>query len=86
MMGGGILFMFLLPLLLIGLLALILIAATGGSVVLLRNPGMQGSKPQTGNMSPLFSSKTCPVCRRAMQADWQVCPYDGTKVEPQNLV
>ena len=86
MMGGGIVFMFLFSLLMIGLLALILIAATGGSAVLLRNTGIQGSQPQTGNMSPVFSSKTCPVCRRAMQADWQVCPYDGTKVEQQNLV
>jgi hypothetical protein len=81
MMGGGILFMFLLPLLLIGLLALILITATGGSVALLRSSGMQNSRAQPVSPSPLFSSKTCTVCHRPMQADWQVCPYDGTKAD-----
>ena len=81
MMDGGILYMFLLPLLLIGLLALILIAATGGGVALLRNSEMQNSHAQLVSASALFSSKTCAVCRRPMQADWHVCPYDGTKVD-----
>ena len=86
MMGGGIVFMFLFPLLMIGLLALVLIAATGGGVALVRNGGTQSQQSQPGSATPLFSSKACPVCRRAMQADWQVCPYDGTKVEQQDLV
>ena len=83
MMGGGIVFMFLFPLLMIGLLALVLIAATGGGVALLRTGRNQSQQSQPGGAAPLFSSKACPVCHRAMQADWQVCPYDGTKVESQ---
>lgn len=81
MMGGGIVFMFLFPLLMIGLLALVLIAATGGGAALARSVGTQSKQSQPGNATPLFSSKACPVCHQAMQADWQVCPYDGTKVE-----
>lgn len=81
MIGGGILLMFLLPLLLIGLLALILIAATGSGGALMRNSGMHNSQAQPISTSPWFSSKSCPVCRRPLQADWQVCPYDGTKVD-----
>jgi hypothetical protein len=81
MMGGGILFMLILPLLMIGLLALVIVAATGGGVALARNIGAQTPQTQSGNTLPLFSSKTCPVCHRALQADWQVCPYDGTRAE-----
>lgn len=81
MMGGGILLMFLLPLLMIGLLAIVLIALTGGGVALLRNAGMPPSQLQAGSTGSLFSSKSCPVCRHPMQADWQVCPHDGTKLQ-----
>ena len=86
MMGGGIVFMFLFPLLMIGLLALVLILATGGGVPLVRLAGPESQQSQSGSATPLFSSKACPVCHRAMQADWQVCPYDGTEVESQDLV
>lgn len=81
MMGGGFVFMFLLPLLMLGLFALVLIAAAGGGVTWLRNIGVQPPTVQPGYPVPLFSSKHCGVCHRLLQADWQVCPYDGTKVE-----
>jgi hypothetical protein len=81
MMGGGIVFMLLFPLLMIGLLALVLIAATGSGTVLARSIGTQNPPGQSGFTTPSFSSKSCPVCHRAMQADWKVCPYDGTKAD-----
>lgn len=81
MMGGGFVFMFAASLLMFGLFALVLIAATGGGVAWLRNIGVQPPTAQPGYPAPLFSSKYCPACHRPLQADWQVCPYDGTKVE-----
>jgi hypothetical protein len=80
MMVGGVLFMIVLPLLMIGLLALAVIAAAGGGAALVRRVGAQTPQAASGDSLPVFSSKLCPVCHRALQADWQVCPYDGTRV------
>lgn len=81
MMGSGFVFMFLFPLLLLGLFALVFILAAGGGVSWMRGIGAQAPPVQSVYPSPLFSSKTCPVCHRPVQADWQVCPYDGTKLD-----
>jgi len=32
----------------------------------------------SGNISPPGASRSCPNCGKAVQADWQNCPYCGT--------
>lgn len=80
MMGGGFFLMFLFPLLMLGLLALVFIVAAGG-MGWMRGVSAQSPTVQSAYPAPLFSSKTCPACRRPAQADWQMCPYDGTKLD-----
>jgi hypothetical protein len=80
MMWGGFIFMFLFPLLMLGLLALVFIVAAGG-MGWIRGVSAQAPTVQPVYPAPLFSSKTCPACHRPVQADWQVCPYDGTKLD-----
>ena len=81
MMGGGFLLMLLFPLLLLGLVALI--AMTAGSAGWTLSRGTRAGTVGEAHCSaaPSFSNKSCPFCRRPLQADWQVCPYDGTRIE-----
>jgi len=32
----------------------------------------------SGNLLPSSASRACPDCGKAVQADWQNCPYCGT--------
>ncbi len=61
----GMAFMWLIP---IGVIALIVY----GVVALARN---------TGNPPPSAPLAPCPNCGRGAQADWQNCPYCGTKLK-----
>jgi hypothetical protein len=78
MFGGGMLLMWLLPLLAIGLIVVIAVVVAGGGLGILRQIGGTVNGP-TGQGSG-FSTKVCPTCQRPLQADWRVCPYDGTEV------
>lgn len=64
-MGLGMLFMWLIPL---GVIALIVYAV----VALTRNAGAN---------TPAASFAPCPNCGKGVQADWQNCPYCGTKLK-----
>lgn len=77
MFGGGMLLMWLLPLLAIGLVVIIVVAVAGGGLGIFRQIGRAVNGP-VGQASA-FSTKVCPTCQRPLQADWRVCPYDGTE-------
>ena len=79
MFGGAALLMWLLPLLVIGMILVVAVAVAGGGLGILRQIGGAANGGTAGQASA-FSTKVCPVCRRPMQADWRVCPYDGTEV------
>ena len=78
MFGGGMLLMWLLPLLAIGLIVLIVVIIAGGGVGVFRQVG--GGVNGPAGQASAFSTKVCPPCQRPMQADWRVCPYDGTEI------
>ena len=61
----GMLFMWLIPL---GFVVLTVL----GIAWLVRN---------VGNSTPPSSQSPCPNCGKGMQADWQNCPYCGTKLK-----
>lgn len=63
-MGFGMLFMWLIP---IGAIALVVL----GVVSLVRN---------TGNPTVFTSQHPCPNCGKDTHANWQNCPYCGTKL------
>jgi hypothetical protein len=72
------LLMWLLPLLAIGLVVIIVAAVVGGGLGVFRQVARAANGP-AGQVSAL-STKVCPTCQRPLQADWRVCPYDGTEV------
>lgn len=78
MFGGGMLLMWLLPLLAICLMVIIVVAVAGGGLGIFRRVGMVANGPRA--QASAFSTKVCPTCQRPLQADWRVCPYDGTEV------
>jgi len=76
MMGGwgfgafgwiGMLFMWLIPLAVIGLIVL-------GVAGLVRSVG--------GGSNPVAPARACPSCGRAVQADWRNCPHCGAALTP----
>jgi hypothetical protein len=70
MFGSGPWFMFLLPVLVIVVVAVLLVLA--GSILL------RELEPEREARGASARAKTCPRCGRPMQPDWQVCPYDNT--------
>ena len=78
MFGGGMLLMWLLPLLVIGLMIIVAVVVAGGGLGMFRQ--MRGAINGPAGQASAFSTKVCPTCQRPMQADWRVCPYDGTEV------
>jgi len=78
MFGGGMLLMWLLPLLAIGLIVVIAVIVAGGGLGIFRQIGGAVNGPVSQGAA--FSTKVCPTCQRPLQADWRVCPYDGTEV------
>jgi len=79
MFGGGMLLVSLLALAVIAVPVIILIAA-GGGLALFNNRPVLTQSHGPGPHTPAFSSKRCPDCGQPLQADWRVCPYDGTEV------
>ena len=80
-MGGGFLLMLLFPLVTIALAVLVASAISRDGRMWSRDCSSPGPAPYGSGANPAFSSKNCPHCRRPLQADWQVCPYDGTRIE-----
>jgi len=78
MMGGGMLVMWLLPLLVLALIVLIAVIVAGGGLGLSHQTGI--TTGSLGREVSAFSTKVCPTCQRPMQADWRVCPYDGAQL------
>ena len=62
------------------LLIVILIVAASGGLALFNNRQVAAQPGSPGPETPAFSSKRCPNCGQLLQADWRVCPYDGTEV------
>ncbi len=80
MMFGGMFLVGLLILIVIAVPVIILVAAVAGKLTLFHNRQVTTQPSGPGPYTPAFSSKRCPDCGQLLQADWQVCPYDGTKV------
>ena len=80
MFGGGMFLIGLLVLAVIAVPVVILIVAAGGRLALFGNRPVVVSPGGPGPHTPAFSSKHCPTCGQPLQADWRVCPYDGTEV------
>ena len=87
MFGGGLVIMFLVVLVLIGIPLLIIVLATGGGLA-----ALFGSKPRQNptNSAPLAQStpitrepvdpnyvRKCPTCGRSVKIGWNVCPSCG---------
>ena len=79
MFGGG---MFLVSLLVLAVIAVpvIILIVAGGRLALFNNRQVAAQPSSPGPHTPAFSSKRCPNCGQLLQADWRVCPYDGTEV------
>jgi hypothetical protein len=80
MFGGGMFLVSLLVLAVIAVPVVILIVAAGGGLALFSNRQVTVQPGGPGPHTPAFSSKRCPSCGQPLQADWRVCPYDGTEV------
>ncbi len=80
MFGGGMFLVSLLVLAVIAVPVIILIVAAGGRLALFNNRQVAAQPTSPGPHTPAFSSKRCPNCGQLLQADWRVCPYDGTEV------
>lgn len=80
MFGGGMFLMILLALAVIAVPVVILIVAASGGLALANNRAVAAQPSSPGPHTPAFSSKRCPNCGQLLQADWRVCPYDGTEV------
>jgi len=80
MFGGGMFLMILLALAVIAVPVVILIVAASGGLALANNRAVAAQPNSPGPHTPAFSSKRCPNCGQLLQADWRVCPYDGTEV------
>ncbi len=70
---------------LFGLLFMFVFLALGVVVVLwlVRTiaPNAIGSPASGGHVNLSNPGRTCPTCGRPVQANWTVCPYDGTALE-----
>lgn len=80
MFGGGMFLVSLLVLAFIAVPVIILIVAASGGLALFNNRQVAAQSGSPGPHTPAFSSKHCPNCGQPLQADWRVCPYDGTEV------
>ncbi len=80
MFGGGMFLISFLVLAVIAVPVIILIAAAGGGLALFSRRPVVTQPSGPGPHTPTFSSKRCPTCGQPLQADWRVCPYDGTEV------
>ena len=80
MFGGGMFLMSLLALAVIAVPVIILIVAASGGLALFNNQPVATQLGNAGPHTPAFSSKRCPNCGHLLQADWRICPYDGTEV------
>lgn len=86
MFGSGLIIIFLVVLVLIGIPLLIIALATGGGLAaLFRSQPRQNSTPPTPARSTPFTNDTvdpnyvrkCTTCGRGVKADWNVCPSCG---------
>lgn len=80
MFGGGMVLSSLLVLAVIAVPVIILIVAASGGLALFNGRQATAQPGNPGPHTPAFSSKRCPNCGRPLQADWRVCPYDGTEI------
>jgi hypothetical protein len=78
-LGGGLWILLLLPLLLVVLLAALVILTDGTGAVVADKERVE--RDSSGSVTDKPSRKVCPKCGRALQPDWQVCPYDSTCVD-----
>jgi hypothetical protein len=76
-MGGNLLLVLSLTILMVLLLGIAVISRSESGAP----TGFTSRTPsQYGSQGTIFSSKSCSTCHRSMQADWEVCPYDGTRL------
>lgn len=73
MMGVGILFMLLVPLIVIGLPLLLIVLFVGAGLAALLKPPPNNSQP---TVTPAPTRK-CPTCGREVRVGWNVCPTCG---------
>ena len=73
MMGVGLLFMLLIPLIVIGLPLLLIVLIAGGGLAALLKPPSNNSQPTVTPAPP----RKCPTCRREVRPAWNVCPSCG---------
>ena len=83
MMGAGLLFMLLIPLVLIGVpLLVVVLAAGGGLAALLKSLSGGAQSPAANAPTPPASAtatpaRACPICGREARPGWNVCPTCG---------
>jgi hypothetical protein len=64
----------------IGAFVAVLIVFVEGCSPILLQRGKFKRRAWCDERPTMFSTKNCPVCGRPLQADWCVCPHDGTRV------
>lgn len=90
MFGGGLVIMFLVVLILIGIPLLIVALVTGGGLAALfrSKPRQNPNNPTPSTQSTPFTRepvdptyvRKCPTCGRGVKADWNVCPSCGAAI------
>jgi len=79
MMGGGTLVMLFILLLIVGVPLLAMALVAGGRLASQSRPPAEGNRP-TAPPATALSARRCPTCERAVQLDWNVCPYCGAEL------
>jgi len=83
MMGAGLLFMLLIPLVLIGLPVLIVVLIAGGGLAALLKSLSGGAQSPAANAptrpagTTAAPARACPTCGREARPGWNVCPTCG---------
>ncbi len=78
MMGAGLLFMLLIPLVLIGVpLLIVVLIAGGGLTALLKSLSGDAQSPTPPAGATAAPARACPTCGREMRPGWNVCPTCG---------
>jgi hypothetical protein len=78
MMGGGLLFMLLIGLVVIGIPALLIALVAGGGLAKLFKPQTgQAQSDQSSSPHIITVDRKCPTCGRAVRPDWNICPSCG---------
>ncbi|MBI3359708.1 MAG: zinc ribbon domain-containing protein [Chloroflexi bacterium] len=78
MMGAGLLFMLLIPLIVIGVpLLRVVLLVGGGLTALLRSLSNNPKPPAPPPVATPTPARACPTCGREIRPGWNVCPSCG---------